>query len=101
MSSEFDARLKAAFALDAPPARDWAFQAEVLEKVARARFRRSVFGLVPFLIAAVAALWTLSPILIPLLEGLGQSLAPAAAILTLAAITGLVSVQILRPRGTR
>lgn len=101
MSSELDARLKAAFALDEPPARDWAFQAEVLERVARARLRRSLVNLVPFLIAAVAALWATGPLLLPLLESLGEGLLPAAAILTLTVATALFSHRILRPRGTR
>ncbi|HYE42102.1 MAG TPA: hypothetical protein VEA15_01810 [Caulobacteraceae bacterium] len=94
-------RLKAAFALDEPPARDLGFSAAVMERVARRRLQRSLLLLVPPLLAACAVLWALGPLLLPLAEGLGQGLAPAAGIVVMVAALTTFSLRALAPRRAR
>lgn len=79
-------KLAAFFAEATPPARDLAFQAMVAERVARRRAVATVVALIPWTIAAIVLCWALSPMIGPVLEGLGQTLAPAAAILGLTAL---------------
>lgn len=79
-------QLDAFFADAAPPARDLAFQAAVAERIARRRAMATVLAMIPWTIAAIALCWALGPILAPVAEMLGRTLAPAAAIL---ALTGL------------
>ena len=79
-------RLNLFFAEAPLPARDLAFQAGVAERVARRRAFATVGALVPWTIAAMVLCWALGPMMAPVIEGLGQTLAPAAAILML---TGL------------
>ena len=98
---KMDARLRAAFAFDEPPARDLSFDAAVMERVARRRLWLSLMLLVPPVVAAAAVLWALGPVLSPVLEALGEGLAPAAGIMvTIAAVT-LFSVRNLAPRKGR
>ncbi|WP_428149077.1 hypothetical protein [Brevundimonas sp.] len=85
-------RLNAFFAEATPPARDFAFQAGVAERVARRRAFATVGALIPSTIAAIVLCWAVGPMMGPVVEGLGQTLAPAAAILGL---TGLGVVVLL------
>lgn len=78
--------LNAFFAEATPPARDLGFQAGVAERVARRRAFATVGALIPWTIAAMVLCWAVGPMMAPVIEGLGQTLAPAAAILGL---TGL------------
>lgn len=78
-------RLNAFFAEATPPVRDLAFQAGVAERVARRRAFATVGALIPWTIAAIVLCWAVGPMLAPVVEGLGQTLAPAAAILMLTA----------------
>lgn len=78
--------LGAFFAEAEPPARDFAFQAEVAERIARRRALAAVAALVPWTIAAIALCWSLGPLVWPVVEGLSQTLAPAVAILTTTAL---------------
>lgn len=80
-------RLNAFFAEATPPVRDLAFQAGVAERVARRRAFATVGALIPWTIAAIVLCWALGPMLAPAVEGLGQTLAPAAAILGLTALS--------------
>jgi hypothetical protein len=82
-----DQTLSAFFAEQAPPARDLMFEARVAGRVARRRAVATVLALVPWTIAAVAVLWALAPLVAPVVEGLGQTLAPAVALLVLTALT--------------
>lgn len=79
-------RLDAFFAEATPPARDLAFQAGVAERVARRRAFATVGALIPWTVAAMVLCWAIGPMMAPVVRGLGQTLAPAAAILML---TGL------------
>ena len=81
-----DDTLSAFFSEQAPPARDLAFQAVVAERIARRRAWATVLALVPWTVAAMAMLWAVGPVVLPLVEGLGEAVAPTAAIL---AFTGL------------
>jgi hypothetical protein len=79
-----DDRLKALFAADLPPARDPAFQANVLAALVRRRFLGEL-GLISAASALGAvALGVLWPTLGPVLARLGRDLAPAAIALAVA-----------------
>lgn len=80
-------RLNAFFAEATPPVRDLAFQARVAEQVARRRAFATVGALIPWTIAAMVLCWAAGPMMGPVIEGLGQTLAPAAAILSLTALS--------------
>jgi len=72
-----DARLKALFALDEPPARDPEFSTRVMERVMRRRFQEEVAWLSVMALAGAAALWILWPVLGPMLVTLSRGFAPA------------------------
>jgi hypothetical protein len=59
--SDADERLKALFALDRPPRHDPAFVLEVAHRLHRRRLWLELFGLIPWVIAASAILWVLTP----------------------------------------
>lgn len=86
-----DARLKALFAEDEPPARDPAFSAAVMEAVARRRFVLDVAWLSGATLIGGAVLWALWPVLDPWLAHVGPQLGPAAAAVTLAVVTFLAA----------
>ncbi len=81
-----DDKLAAFFAEAAPPSRDLSFQAAVAERVALRRAFATVGALIPWTIAAIVLCWAIEPMLEPVVEGLGRTLAPAAAILALTAL---------------
>lgn len=96
-----DARLKALFAQDEPPARDPAFSAAVMAEVARRRFVADVA-----LLAAAAAgggfvLWALWPTLSPLVTTVSQGLVPVVACLALAVAAVAVLDGRLAPGAVR
>ena len=74
-------KLTALFAADAAPTRDHVFQSAVAERIARRRAWATVAAMAPWAIAAIAVLWALNPLIVPVASGLGEALAPAAAIL--------------------
>lgn len=87
-----EARLKALFAEDEPPARDAAFAARVAQVAARRRLRADLTWLALACGAAAAALFVFAPVLAPAVEVLARELAPVAAGLVLAAAaTALVT----------
>ena len=95
-----DDTLAAFFAESTPPARDLTFQAVVAERVARRRAFATVGALTPWTIAAIVLCWAIGPMMGPVIEGLGRTLAPAAAILMLTGlgVAGLMaSVRRLKP----
>ncbi|WP_029415413.1 hypothetical protein [Brevundimonas bacteroides] len=87
-----DRALSAFFADALPPARDLAFEARVAAKIARRRAVATVAALVPWTIAASVLLWVLGPLLGPVVDGLAETLAPAATILALTALAVVTSV---------
>ncbi len=90
-----DARLRALFASDEPPARDPLFSTAVMEEIARRRFIEDVAKLVGVATIGGMILWVLWPVLTPVVTSLSQGLAPVAACLTLAAI--VVALAGVRP----
>jgi len=83
-------RLRGLFAADLPPARDAAFQADVLAALARRRFVDEIGLLAAISLIGAIALAVVWPLLSPVLASLGQDLAPAAIALVVAvSILGL------------
>ena len=83
-------RLRSLFAADLPPARDAAFQAEVLTALARRRFLDEIGLLAAMSLIGAIALAIVWPLLAPALASLGQDLAPAAiALVMVVSILGL------------
>jgi len=90
-----DAHLKALFAEDEPPARDPAFSAAVMSRVARRRFVVDVARLAGAAGLGGLVLWALRPAAEPALVDLGAGLMPAAAAATLAlALTWLLDGRV-------
>ncbi len=73
-----DARLSAYFASELPLARDAAFQAEVLEIVARRAFFREVAGLSAVSLGGAGLLWLMWPVVHSTLGLMARGLAPGA-----------------------
>lgn len=92
-------KLAALFAAEAPPARDYAFQARMAQAIALRRAWMTVAALVPWAIAAVAVLWALGPVIGPVSESLASALRPAAAMLAGAAVTAFVALWLSRRFG--
>lgn len=92
-------KLAALFAAEAPPARDYAFQARMAQTIALRRAWMTVAALVPWVVAAVAVLWALIPVVGPMRESLGAALRPAAAMLAGAAVTAVAALWLSRRFG--
>ncbi len=87
-----DRTLAAFFAQASPPARDLAFEARVAATIARRRAVATVAAVLPWTIAVSVLLWALAPLAAPVLDGLAETLAPAATILALTALSVVVGV---------
>jgi len=86
-----DRKLAALFAAEAPPARDLAFQAAVARRIAARRAWMTVGALVPWVIAATALLWGLSPVVAQLADSMAVALEPVAMVLVTALVAGLAA----------
>jgi len=85
-----DDRLRALFAADLPPARDPAFQAEILAALARRRFLEEMALLAMASLGGAITLAVLWPVLGASLASISQALTPAAIALAVAvSILGL------------
>lgn len=93
-------KLSALFAAEAPPARDYAFQAQLAEAIALRRAWMTVAALVPWVIAAIAILWALIPVVGPMKDSL-SALMPAATMLAGAAVTAVTALWLSRRFGGR
>lgn len=89
-------KLSALFAAEAPPTRDYVFQARLAEAIALRRAWMTVAALVPWTVAAAVLLWALIPVVGPMADSLGSALQPAAAILAGAAVTLVVALWLSR-----
>lgn len=89
-------KLSALFAAEAPPARDYVFQARMAEAIALRRAWMTVAALLPWTVAAVVLLWALIPVVGPMRESLGAALQPAAAMLGGAAVTAVAALWLSR-----
>ena len=81
---------------EAPPARDYAFQVRMAQAVALRRAWMTVAALVPWVVAAVALLWALVPVVGPMTDSLSEALAPAATMLAGAAVTAVAALWLSR-----
>ncbi|RZJ06311.1 MAG: hypothetical protein EON89_00445 [Brevundimonas sp.] len=88
-------KLQALFAAEAPPARDYAFQARLAQRIALRRAWMTVAALAPWCIAGVAILWALIPVIGPLGEDMA-ALAPAAVMLAGVAVSAVAALQLAR-----
>ena len=88
-------KLAALFAAEAPPTRDYAFQARLAERIALRRAWMSVAALVPWGVAATALLWALIPVIGPLMQAL-SALVPAAAALAGVAVSAVAAQALSR-----
>ncbi len=96
-------KLAAVFAAEAPPRRDYAFEADVAERIARRRAWMTVAALLPWLVVAAIVLWALQPMLEALSRDLAtliQPLALVAAGTLVAAGLGLWLTGVLQRRVT-
>jgi hypothetical protein len=89
-------KLSALFAAEAPPVRDYSFQVRMAQAIALRRAWMTVAALVPWVVAAVAVLWALIPVVGPMSESLGSALQPAVAMLAGAAVTAGVALWMSR-----
>ena len=94
-------KLSALFAAETPPARDYAFQARMAQAIALRRAWMTVAALVPWVVAAVAVLWALIPVVGPMTDSLSEALAPAATMLAGAAVTASAALWLSRRFGGR
>lgn len=83
--TDADARLKALFAEDEPPARDPLFTTEVMAAIARRAFYLDVAMLSGVTVLGGLVLWACWPVLSLFAQAAGPQLTPIAAGLTLAA----------------
>lgn len=88
-------KLQALFAAEALPARDYAFQARIAQRLALRRAWMTVTALVPWVVAAVAILWALIPVVGPLAEDIA-ALIPAAAMLAGVAVSAAAALALAR-----
>jgi hypothetical protein len=79
-----DDRLKALFAEDEPPARDPAFSAAVMERMARRRWLQDLGLLAGVSAVGGVALWGFWPLIHPALTSVSGELAPAVVALVVA-----------------
>ncbi|MGQ3041147.1 MAG: hypothetical protein ACT6TH_04145 [Brevundimonas sp.] len=96
-------KLAALFAADAPPARDYAFEADVAERIARRRAWLTIFALAPWALIAGIVLWALQPVLAGLSIELAALIQPLALTLgssAVAVVVGLWFVNALQRRVT-
>ena len=92
-------KLAVLFAAEAPPARDYAFQAAVARRIAARRAWMTVAALLPWTIAAAALLWGFSPVVAPLAESMADALQPTATVLATALGAGLAARWLSRRFG--
>lgn len=88
-------KLQALFAAEAPPARDYAFQARIAQRIALRRAWMTVAALVPWAAAAMAILWALIPVVEPLTEQMA-ALIPAAGMLAGVAVSAVAALALAR-----
>lgn len=73
-----ESKLESLFAADAPPARDYAFEAEVARRVALRRAWLTAAATAPWAIVGTVLLWALVRSVGPALETTAEALAPTA-----------------------
>lgn len=89
-------KLAALFAAEAPPARDYVFQAAVAKRIALRRAWLTVAALFPWAIAATALLWALGPMLVSMSDGLAAMVQPLALVAVVSVATGVAALRLAR-----
>ena len=89
-------KLAALFAAEAPPVRDYAFQARVGERIAARRAWMTLAALAPWVVAAAALLWALAPVIPPFADHLAAAIQPMAMVLAIAGVTALAARWLTR-----
>src|SRR5262245_20921407 len=95
--TDADARLKALFADDEPPAQDPVFATAVMQEIARRRFIFDVALLSGATLAGGLVLWALWPLLGPMVKQLSVSLTPLIGCGTLALAAVMLMERQLGP----
>lgn len=89
-------KMAALFRADTPPARDFAFEAGVAQRLARRRMWATIAAMVPLAIAAAAGLWGLQPVAAALTEtvplGAGDPLALTLSAVAMAGVGAFVAI---------
>jgi hypothetical protein len=89
-------KLAALFAAEAPPSRDYVFQAAVAQRIAARRAWLTVAALLPWAIAGAAVLWALAPMAGGLVRAFATIVPPLGAGLTVAAVAGAAALWLSR-----
>lgn len=85
-------KLAALFAAEPRPARDYAFEAEVAERIARRRAWLTVVALLPWVVVSSIVLWALRPMLETLASELVPAIQPLALVMGGALVAGGVGL---------
>jgi hypothetical protein len=94
-----DQKMAALFAAEAPPARDFAFEALMAQRIAARRMWARIAAMIPLTIAAAAGLWGLQPLWPTVSQALGQAGAATPDLLpalVLTAVTGATAAFLIR-----
>ena len=85
-------KLAALFAAGAPARRDYAFEADVAERIARRRAWMTVAAMLPWAVVAGLVLWALQPVLETVSGQLAPMIEPVALVGVGAVVAGGVAV---------
>ena len=88
-------KLAALFAADAPPARDYAFEADVAERIARRRAWLTLVALTPWALIVGIVRWALQPVLAGLSVELAVLIQPLALVLGASAVAVAVGLWVV------
>ena len=91
-----EAKLATLFAADNPPARDYAFEAEVARRVALRRAWLTVGASAPWAVVGTVLLWALARSIGPALETAAQTLVPTAMAVTVSAAGAAAALWLSR-----
>ena len=91
-----ESKLDSLFAADAPPARDYAFEAEVARRVALRRAWLTAAATAPWAIVGTVLVWALVRSLGPALHANAEALAPTAMAVTVAAAGAAAALWLSR-----
>lgn len=92
-------KMAALFAAETPPARDFAFEAVMAQRVAVRRFWARIAAMIPLAVAAAAGLWGLQPLWPEaerMLDQAGAATPDLLPALVVAGVTGATAVWLIR-----
>jgi hypothetical protein len=94
-----DQKMAALFAAETPPARDFAFEALMAQRIAARRMWAAISAMVPLTVAAAAGLWGLQPLwptVARTLDEAGTAMPDLAPALVLTAVAGATAAVLIR-----